>query len=69
MTSKMAKLTIPTPHNCLECDVLKEWYSTKINTIFVKCHAGECTMFGCPGEYKTSNIRPDYCPLDVTDNK
>ena len=65
----MAKLTIPTPRNCLECDVLKEWYGTEINTTFVMCHAGKCTMFGCPGEYKTSNARPDYCPLDVTDDK
>lgn len=32
MISKVAKLTIPTPHNCLECEILKEWYGTRGGT-------------------------------------
>ena len=64
----MARLIIPTPRNCLECDVLKEWYGTERRTTHVRCHAGECEMPGCPGEYEKSSVRPIYCPLDITDD-
>ena len=65
----MARLTIPTPHNCLECDVLKEWYGADGQTTHVRCHAGKCEMPGLPGDYMKSSMRPDYCPLDVTDDE
>lgn len=61
----MAKLIIPTPRNCLKCDVLKGWYGTVRNTTFVQCHAGKCEMPDLPGNYRKSDIRPDYCPLII----
>ena len=54
----MAKLTIPTPRNCLECKVLKEWFGTERRTTHVLCHAGKCEMPGCPDEYEDSSARP-----------
>ena len=59
----MAKLTIPTPNNCIECELLKEWHGTIRNTTFVRCHAGECEMPDFPGNYSRTKNRPDYCPL------
>lgn len=65
----MARLTIPTPRNCLECEVLKGWYGTERETTRVRCHAGECEMPGCPGEYEKNSVRPGYCPLDITEDE
>ena len=59
----MAKVIIPMPKNCLECDVLKEWYGTEKNTTFVRCHAGKCKMPMLPGDLEKSNLRPAYCPI------
>ncbi len=59
----MAKIIIPMPKNCLECDILKEWYGIDRNSTFVKCHAGKCKIPMLPGNLIKSTFRPEYCPI------